>query len=132
MNAILLSKVLNTLHFYLYIPFTKGLQYFKYGGYPYCNDCYKKRALICAECNKEINVRAQSAMNKTFHPECLVCSFCNEAFEEGTFVAHNDMPYHADCYHAKFAINCFVCKKEIWGDYLYVEGAVRLNESVML
>ena len=86
--------------------------------------CYKKRASTCAKCNKEIVGKIYSAMNKTFHIECFVCSLCNKAFDEGSYIPFNDQAYHSECYKAKFTMFCFICRNEIWGEYLFIEGAV--------
>ena len=103
-----------------------GLQYYKYNGVPYCTECYKKRASTCAKCDKEILGKIYSAMNKTFHLECFACSLCNKAFDEGNYIPFNDQGYHSECYKAKFTMFCFICTKEIWGEYLFIEGAVKI------
>ena len=102
-----------------------GLQYYKYNGDPYCTECYKKRAATCFSCNKEIVGKIYSAMNKTFHIDCFKCTLCSKAFQDDTFIPFNELAFHPDCYKAKYTKDCVICKKEIWGEYLYVEGGCK-------
>eukprot|EP01012_Entosiphon_sulcatum_P002764 TRINITY_DN1065_c0_g1_i2.p1 TRINITY_DN1065_c0_g1~~TRINITY_DN1065_c0_g1_i2.p1 ORF type:complete len:955 (-),score=202.24 TRINITY_DN1065_c0_g1_i2:27-2891(-) len=54
--------------------------------------------VICAGCGKPAQGKRLTALDKKWHPECLVCQSCFGAFtdDEG-FVGHEGKPYHERC-----------------------------------
>lgn len=100
------------------------LQFYKYNGEPHCNDCYKKKASQCHTCGKPILDKTYSALNKTYHLDCFVCAVCSKPFEGGSFVPHEDKPYHQACFKSKFGKKCGVCQKDIVGEYYDIDGIV--------
>jgi paxillin len=84
------------------MPFNSS-SFFEYNGLPYCEIHYHlKRGSLCSSCNCPINGRCITAMNKKFHPEHFICSFCTKQLNKGTFKEQNDKPYCHPCYTKMF------------------------------
>jgi len=81
-------------------PFSGGT-YFNHNGQPFCEQHYHTQTgSICNGCGKSISGRAVSAMDKKWHPEHFVCTFCNNPLSGGAFTEQNGKAYCKDC-HAK-------------------------------
>ena len=89
-------------------------------------ECYSNKAPQCSSCEKPILDKTYSAMNKTYHLACFVCSACGNGFENNAFVAHENNPYHQNCFKSKFGKKCGVCETDITGEYLEFDGVVTL------
>lgn len=77
--------------------------FFEYNSMPYCELHYHlKRGSLCASCQQPINGRCITALNKKFHPEHFVCSFCQRHLNKGTFKEQNEKPYCHTCYQKLF------------------------------
>lgn len=84
------------------MPFNQS-SFYEYNDMPYCELHYHmKRGSLCASCQKPINGRCITAMNKKFHPEHFVCSFCTNYLSKGTFKEQNDKPYCHQCFQRLF------------------------------
>jgi len=84
------------------LPFN-NCNFFEYEGYPYCEKHYhERRGSLCASCRQPINGRCITAMNRKFHPEHFVCTFCMKQLNKGTFKDQNDKPYCHPCYFKLF------------------------------
>ena len=55
-------------------------------GKPYCEaDYFAMFAPKCGKCDQAIMGDCVTAMGKQWHPECFVCTGCNEGFSGGSF-----------------------------------------------
>ncbi|PIK44435.1 putative paxillin [Apostichopus japonicus] len=85
------------------MPFNGG-SFFDHDGIPYCEIHYHAvRGSLCAGCNKPITGRCITAMQKKFHPEHFVCSYCMKQLNKGTFKEQNDKPYCHTCFEKLFS-----------------------------
>lgn len=72
-------------------------QFREHGGVPYCNGCYAGSiASKCARCAKPIMGTVTTAMEKTWHKECLTCVICRLPLTE-TFWLYADKPNEPRC-----------------------------------
>ena len=79
-------------------PFADG-RFFEYEGRPYCEIHYNaQRGTICASCQKPITGRCVTALNKRYHPEHFVCSYCTKQLIKGTFKEEKGMAYCTPCH----------------------------------
>jgi len=64
-----------------------------------CEHCYDTTQLPqCSSCNKPVKENGVSALNKTWHQECLFCFTCHIPIAPGTqFGTHNNAIYCASC-----------------------------------
>jgi paxillin len=84
------------------MPFNAS-SFYEYNNMPYCELHYHtKRGSLCANCQQPINGRCVTAMNKKYHPEHFVCSFCLQYLNKGTFKEQNDKPYCHQCFQHLF------------------------------
>ena len=93
----------------------------------------------CAGCKKKIQGDYLSALEKVWHPNCLICRTCkkplkseqyivflNKAFHQqcfrcpscrkpinGQYVEHDEMPWHPLCYQKQSAPLCSVCRNPL-------------------
>lgn len=83
-------------------PFISS-SFFEYKGHPYCEKHYhEQRGSLCASCRQPINGRCITAMQKKFHPEHFLCTFCQKQLNKGTFKDMNEKPYCHPCYFRLF------------------------------
>lgn len=72
-------------------------QFRERGGAPYCNPCYSTHlASRCARCTKPIMDTVTTAMDKTWHKECLTCTICRLPLTQ-TFWLYADKPNEPRC-----------------------------------
>ena len=72
-------------------------QFRERGGIPYCNACYASNlASRCARCSKPILETVVTAMDKTWHKECLTCTICRLPLTQ-TFWLYADRPNEPRC-----------------------------------
>ncbi|KAI4470110.1 paxillin-related [Holotrichia oblita] len=69
--------------------------------------------LICALCEKVIEGQVLTALEKTYHPNCFVCTECKKPITGGLFQIKDDKPYCQDDYAQLFAPKCYACNKPI-------------------
>jgi len=67
----------------------------------------------CATCGEMIVGQCMNAVGKTFHPECFVCSKCNQKFPNGAFVEHDGKAYCEPHYTELFCPKCFTCNQPV-------------------
>ncbi|BFU18662.1 LIM domain containing protein [Entamoeba histolytica HM-1:IMSS-B] len=90
---------------------------------PYCKDCFiAKFAKICARCGKPITTNCVSALGKTYHSECFVCTKCSKPFPTPSFFQKDGNPYCEECYKEECAAKCSNCGKPIIGPSLSALG----------
>lgn len=78
-------------------PLIGGVQYREHNGVQYCNRCYAEYlAPRCARCSKPILDSVVTAMEKTWHKECLICVICALPLTE-TFWVYPDKPNEPRC-----------------------------------
>ncbi|MBF0610749.1 MAG: protein DA1 [Magnetococcales bacterium] len=89
-------------------------QFFEKKGYPFHPECYaRKHAPLCHGCETPIVGTIITALGKSFHSQCFLCSACGKPIQAGGFLPHQDKPYHTACYHQKFSPRCVVCQGPI-------------------
>jgi LIM domain len=72
-------------------------QFRERGGVPYCNSCYANNiAPRCARCCKPIMETVTTAMEKTWHKECLTCTICRLPLTQQFFL-YADKPNEPRC-----------------------------------
>lgn len=74
------------------------------------------RKIFCEDCKMEIKGPYVSALGKTWHPECFVCSKCNKTLQNCGFIEEKGRRYCQDCYETHFARMCRKCGKRIFGN----------------
>ena len=52
-----------------------------------------------------------------WHPEHFVCAGCHRPLNTGSFVLHQNAPYHAECYGRFVAPHCAYCGRALIGEY---------------
>lgn len=72
---------------------------------------------VCHKCKKIITRVHKNVLGKKFHPECFVCSYCNQIINKGS-VEYGGNIYHDECNPSNGKIVCGVCKKNIIGRYI--------------
>lgn len=72
-------------------------QFRELDGVPYCHACYAAHmAARCARCSQPIMNTVTTAMDKTWHKECLTCSLCRLQLTQ-TFWLYADKPNEPRC-----------------------------------
>lgn len=72
-------------------------QFRERGGIPYCHTCYANHlASKCARCSKPIMDTVITAMDKTWHQDCLTCSICRLPLTQ-TFWLYANKPNEPRC-----------------------------------
>jgi LIM domain len=79
-------------------PLLPGASQFRqHGGVPYCNGCYAANiAPKCARCVKPIMETVVTAMEKTWHKDCLTCTICRLPLTQQFFL-YADKPNEPRC-----------------------------------
>ncbi|KJE96140.1 paxillin [Capsaspora owczarzaki ATCC 30864] len=76
-----------------------GGSFFEHEGKPFCETHYHAQSgSLCSSCQKPITGRCVTALNKKYHPEHFVCSFCMKQLQKGTFKDENGKPYCHQCH----------------------------------
>jgi paxillin len=94
-------------------------------GLPYCQGCYKSLYQRCHGCRKVVEDGEEgiTAMEKTWHRACFVCSECSKSFDDGRFFSRDGRPYCEEHYMEKFAPKCAKCTRPVVEDGLRACGA---------
>lgn len=72
-------------------------QFRERGGIPYCQSCYAAHlASRCARCSQPIMDTVITAMEKTWHKDCLTCTICSLPLTQ-TFWLYADKPNEPRC-----------------------------------
>ena len=75
-----------------------GEPFYEFGGKPYCEAHYHQQSgALCAGCHKAIAGRVVSALDKKWHPEHFVCSFCMNPLAGGAYTERQGKPYCKGC-----------------------------------
>eukprot|EP01038_Epipyxis_sp_PR26KG_P004120 gene4120-5874_t len=77
-----------------------------------------KADLICNGCKTTCSIFQGyiNVMEKVYHKSCFKCQGCFEMID-GSFVEHDNMPYHFECKTELFNPKCSVCSNSISGSY---------------
>lgn len=70
--------------------------YFPKNDKPFCEACTKNSAEKCGGCGEGVVGGFITALGKSWHPDCFVCSMCKGALAGGFFVVTNQ-PRCGDC-----------------------------------
>jgi len=80
-----------------------GGSFFEHGGKPYCEIHYHQQTgSLCAGCGKAVTGRVINALDKKWHPEHFVCSFCMQPLAGGAFTENGGKAYDKECYGKLF------------------------------
>jgi len=75
-----------------------GAPFFEHQGKPYCEAHYNQTVgSICAGCNKPIAGRSVQALDKKWHPEHFVCSFCMNPLSGTNYTEKSNKAYCKGC-----------------------------------
>jgi paxillin len=89
--------------FYCHKAFPGG-SFFEYQGKPYCEIHYHQMTgALCAGCGKAVTGRCVNALDKKWHPEHFVCSFCMNPLAGGSFREQNGKAYCNPCHQKLFS-----------------------------
>lgn len=73
--------------------------FYEHEGKPFCEVHYHAQSgSLCSSCQKPITGRCVTALNKKYHPEHFVCSFCMKQLQKGSFKDENGKPYCHQCH----------------------------------
>ncbi|KAI8911732.1 paxillin [Gorgonomyces haynaldii] len=92
--------------------------FMEYDGKAYCRDDYEALfAGICYGCNKKLVGSFLSALNKTWHNDCFVCSSpsCHKQLADTVFYELNNKPYCEYHFYEAEQNICNSCQKPIIG-----------------
>lgn len=105
--------------------------------------------VTCAACRQTISGSYQQALNKTWHPKCLLCfgcrrplglvsivlegirpyhekcfkcAGCNRPIGKDTYTREGNLPFHSDCHRQRFGKKCHGCGGVIEGVVLDALG----------
>jgi len=82
----------------------------------YCEICYYNAFNPkCGQCDKVIMGQYVSALDRSWHAECFVCSECCQPFTSTQFHKHNNKPYCEQHFRELVAETCDKCHKPIEG-----------------
>ncbi|XP_077981946.1 paxillin homolog 1-like [Glandiceps talaboti] len=93
-------------------------------GHPYCEIDWKIcKAKRCSKCYEAIVGEVVTALDKTWHPHCFVCTRCRKPFGSDGFMVKNDKPYckkdYQDLFHGGKEVKavaddiCYGCDQKI-------------------
>ncbi|KAM7398236.1 hypothetical protein PAMA_006233 [Pampus argenteus] len=86
--------------------------FFHHSGEYICTEDYQRLyGTQCDSCDQYITGEVVSALGRTYHPHCFVCSLCRDG-----------IPYCETDYHAQFGIRCEGCNRYISGRVLEAGG----------
>ena len=82
----------------------------------FCQECYYGMfAPKCAKCGIPITENFISALDAQWHPNCFVCTTCQQPFADGNWFEHEGAPYCETHFHALKGSLCAGCSKPISG-----------------
>jgi LIM domain len=77
--------------------------FYEYSGKPYCETHYHQQTgSLCAGCGKAVTGRMVNALDKKWHPEHFVCSFCMQPLAGGAFTENAGKAYCKECHGKLF------------------------------
>jgi len=92
-------------------------------GQPQCNSCFQSVfCQKCAQCQRPIATQALTALGQSWHPDCFVCTTCNNPFNNASFFERNNKPYCSVCIHDTFSQKCRSCNQPIRGNSITALG----------
>jgi hypothetical protein len=74
---------------------------------------------ICKGCGKAIHGSYITALNAVWHAEHFLCSRCGKPLNTASFIEHQGLPLHSDCYNHQGALACVYCGKPLRGQYQF-------------
>ncbi|XP_075266083.1 uncharacterized protein LOC142358563 isoform X4 [Convolutriloba macropyga] len=91
----------------------------------YCLKCSDSRT--CALCRRTIEKfeRSLVALNKSWHPDCFRCSFCDKPFNGDKHFVYNAQPYCEEHYNQLFGNLCFYCNRIVPSPGVSIEQKIR-------
>eukprot|EP01130_Rhizamoeba_saxonica_P003991 TRINITY_DN1652_c0_g1_i2.p1 TRINITY_DN1652_c0_g1~~TRINITY_DN1652_c0_g1_i2.p1 ORF type:complete len:409 (-),score=77.97 TRINITY_DN1652_c0_g1_i2:63-1289(-) len=73
--------------------------YYEKEGKPYCEQHYIQYfATACATCQRPIMKDGKKFLEKSYHPECFICSKCDKVLREKNFTEWESEPICGKCY----------------------------------
>lgn len=86
---------------------------------PCCKRCFSQIVTFCGACRKPIKGKRYKSKDLTsFHPECFVCTICDEAIGNKPFTNDGNRLFHLSCYKQVHALRCDRCREILNGDYV--------------
>ncbi|CAF2092191.1 unnamed protein product [Rotaria magnacalcarata] len=79
-------------------------------------------APFCAKCGHKILKECIHALEKTWHPECFVCTACQREIGNGSFHVKEGHPYCINDYQRMFQVKCSGCEFPIEPGDKYLEA----------
>lgn len=73
---------------------------------------------ICKGCGQPIWGEYLRALGAQWHPEHFVCGGCHQPVRDASFLTHQGVPYHTECYSRLIAPRCAYCGRPLMGEYL--------------
>ncbi|CAF0747664.1 unnamed protein product [Didymodactylos carnosus] len=88
----------------------------------YCEADFEKfLAPKCHKCNQAILKECCHALEKSWHPECFVCTSCKKLIGTGSFHVEEGQPYCLEDYRRMFQSKCSSCDFAIEAGDKYLE-----------
>lgn len=98
--------------------------FFEKEGQPQCENCYQSHfCQKCFHCNSPISNQVLTALGKSWHPTCFICTNCLNPFADGSFFEKEGRPYCGVCYYDVFAQRCRSCNQPIRGTVINALGS---------
>ncbi|CAF2831953.1 unnamed protein product [Rotaria sp. Silwood2] len=89
----------------------------------YCEHDFEQYfAPLCAKCDQKILKECIHALEKTWHPECFICTACKKAIGTGSFHVEEGHPYCIEDYQRMFQAKCTGCEFPIEPGDKYLEA----------
>ena len=76
----------------------------------------------CNRCGQQVIGKVFATLGKNYHPECFTCTYCNDSFQDGKFMQHEDDPYCERCYNNLMATKCATCQMPITDTAIQASG----------
>ncbi|XP_040564616.1 paxillin homolog 1 [Lepeophtheirus salmonis] len=78
-----------------------------------CEKDYAKSCAYCSVCSKPILYAHLNALNRSYHPECFACHFCNRTLDGVQAFYTDDLIICKEDYEKRYAQTCEKCEKKI-------------------
>ncbi|CAF0889541.1 unnamed protein product [Rotaria sp. Silwood1] len=89
----------------------------------YCEHDFEQYfAPFCAKCGQKILKECIHALEKTWHPQCFICTACKKAIGTGSFHVEEGHPYCIEDYQRMFQAKCTGCEFPIEPGDKYLEA----------
>jgi len=92
-------------------------------GQLYCEKCFEVYlAPPCAKCNIRVKEDCLLALDRHWHPQCFVCSYCKHPFGNNSFYIEDGQPYCEKDWNELFTTKCVSCGFPIEAGDRWVEA----------